>query len=213
MIDSGTAAAIAAATGIAGVILGGALAEWRSGRAERRSAARERAAALAAWQRQTLRDTRLALRHQLAQIEAVALGDLATANRHGLAYEDLDVNIALVGDEGAIRAYQATIVELARRFGRGLPPEYTVSSARAVQRVLEALDRQEERLLAGKSIVRVDAAVAPELFAPEGLVARLRLPWRLPSWSAVIARYGIDLLRWLSDHIDRWRGKPLSPSL
>jgi hypothetical protein len=171
--------------------------DWRIRRAEDRASLRSIEFAVAGWRRGILRDTRIALRRQLAQLEAIVLGDVETAERHGLEVEQLDVNAALVGDAEAIRAYQDVIVVLRRRLGRGLPPGYTVPSAKAMALVLEALDAQEERLLRGEPLKRVDPAVAPELFAPEGFAARLKVPWRLPSWWAVLARYALDLMEWL----------------
>ena len=89
------------------------------------------------------------------------------------------------------------VFELRDRFGRGLPPDYVLRSARAMDLVFTALDEQEERLVAGAPLTKVDPAVAPELFAPESLLARANLPWRLPKWSAVMARWLMDLMIWL----------------
>ncbi len=70
-----------------------------------------------------------------------------------------------------------------------------------MDRVFTALDKQEERLLFGAPLTKVDPAVAPELFAPESLLARANLPWRLPRWSAVVARWLMDLMIWLDARV------------
>ena len=187
--------------GLAGILIGAALSEVRVWLAERRATRRATEAAIVSWQLDRLRNTRMALRRQLAQLEAVALGDLETGHRHALAIEALDFNIALVGDDKAIRAWQDVIFELRDRFGRGLPPDYVLRSARATDSVFSALDEQEERLLSGRPLTKVDPAAAPDLFAPESLLARANLPWRLPSWSAVLGRWLMDFMLWFDARV------------
>jgi hypothetical protein len=192
---------VTAVVGMVGILIGAALSEMRQWLQERRAVSRARHGAVANWRRETLRDTRLALRRHLAALEAIVLGDTETADRHELAAESLDSNIALVGDPDAIRGYQSLIAELRRRFGKGLPPGYAVRSAKVMHRIYAALDEQEERLLRGEALAVVDPAVAPELFTPEGLAARMDLPWRLPSFWALQARYWLKLLRWLDRRV------------
>jgi hypothetical protein len=80
---------------------------------------------------------------------------------------------------------------------------YAVRSAKAMDLVYAALDEQEERLLRGQPLSRVHPAVAPELFAPESLAARIDGPWRLPSFRALQARYWLKILGWLDRRIRR----------
>jgi hypothetical protein len=194
---------LTAVVGMVGLILGAVLSELRSWLAERRAGSRATEAAVAAWRRDSLRDTRDALRRNLAALEAIVLGDEETAKRHELLAEGLDSNIALVGDVVAIRAYQAIVTELRRRFGKGLPPAYAVRSAKAMNLIYSALDEQEERLLRGKPLARVDPSLAPDLFAPESLAARIDVPWRLPSLWALQARYWLKVLGWLDRRVRR----------
>src|SRR5437773_4268277 len=116
------------AVGMLGIVVGATLSELRVWLQERRAGARANEAAVARWRREALRDTRRALRRHLAAFEAIVLGDVDTADRHELAAENLDSNIALVGDASAVRAYHDIIVELRQRFGKGLPPGYAVRS-------------------------------------------------------------------------------------
>jgi hypothetical protein len=190
-------AAVGAVAGPAGIVIGSYLTERQTDRSEERAERRARQAAAAAWQQARIRDTRLGLRRQLAQIEASALGHLEDAARHALAIEDLDIDITLVGDLDAVRAYRALVVELRGRFGKGLPPGYPARAAKALGGVLGALDAQEERLLRGDPVIRIRPVDAPEFFSPESLAERLDLPWQLPTFSAILGRAGVDLLLWM----------------
>jgi hypothetical protein len=211
-MDVPVEAVIAASATIFGILIGALVSELRTNLAERRAGRRARETARTARYQARLRETRVAIRHQIAQLEAIALGNLVDAERHDRAMEDLDSDITFVGDPVALRAWRDLVVELRGRMGKGLPPAYTVRMAFVLSQVMIALDEQEERLIAGEPIRRVTADEVPELFAPETMAAQLRLPWRLPSFSAVLARLGIDLLLWIDDHWpDRGsRGSPRS---
>ena len=199
---------ISALAALGGVLVGGLLAEWQTRGREERAGRRAATMAIRDWRRGRIRETRLGLRHQLAQFEALALGDTDGATRHARACEHLDIDIAAVGDAAAVREFQSVIVDHANRFGRGLPPDYAVRSARALQEVLNALDHQEETLLQGREPARIDPSAAPDLFSPETLAARFDLPWRLPSIAALLARPIVDAIRWLG-HRSRERRRAI----
>lgn len=201
-------AGIALAGVIVGAVLNSVLSERRAVAGETRASSRATEAALSGWRRETLRDTRIGLRRQIAALEAVALGDLETAHRHELAIEELDMNIALVGDIDAIRGYHELVAELRQRMGRGLPAEYAVHAATVLNALAMGLDEQEERLLRGEPLIRVDPAVAPELFAPEAIAERLDLPTRLPSIAAAEARVAMDVISRLRRRGHRGKDRP-----
>lgn len=192
-----TNAIVPAVAALVGIVVGAILSEWRTTRAEGRMAKRARAAAIADWERQRLTDTRRGIEHLVAQLEASALGDVKTAERHGRAVEDLDLDLMLVGDAAAVRGFRELAVELRGRFGKGLPPDYIVRRATVVNDLLSALDKQESRLLDGIPLERISREAAPELYEAEPFATEMQLPWRLPSPQAILARAGVDLLRWL----------------
>lgn len=190
-------AATAAVAGLLGLLMGGAIGEWRATRAEDRVSRRARDSTVIAGTQARLRDTRLTITNQLAALEAVSLGDVKEAKRRSLAVDGLDSDICLAGNAGAVLAYRDLVIELRSRFGRGLPPQYAARSAVVLADVISALDEQEERLLRGEQIHRLNREEVPQLFDTSSLVADLRLPRRLPSPAAVQARTVIDVLAWI----------------
>lgn len=194
-------AVMAGAFALLGIVFGALISEIRTTRAEGRAERKQRQGAIAGRQLVRLRDTRIAVRRQIAELEAVALGDIDEARRHSRAIEDLDNDLTLVGDADAVRAFRDLVVELRTRFGKGLPPSYTMRMAKVLQAVMLALDEQDDRILNGKPIARVTREQVPELFAPETIAAQLRLPFRFPSFPAMLARTAVDLILWMDE---RW---------
>jgi hypothetical protein len=198
-------AIIPAIAALVGIVVGAVLSEWRTTRAEGRMVKRARAAAIADWERKRLTDTRRGIERLVAQLEASTLGDVETAERHGRAIEDLDLDLMLVGDAAAVRGFRGLAIELRARFGKGLPPDYIVRRATVVNDLLSALDEQERRLLDGKPLERISREMAPELYEAEPFATQMQLPWRLPSPQAILARAGLDLLRWLERQLPSGR--------
>jgi hypothetical protein len=182
---------------LAGVVVAEILARSREKAAENRRRTDAVQDRVVSWHRETLHLTRGLVRATLAGMEATARADLPAIL---VAQTDMrrfeGGNIRLVGDEQAIRDYQSLIADLRQLVGRTIPAGYPVRSAKVLGAVLNALDQQEERLLRGEPLHKVDPAVAPDLFGPESLAARMDLFAVPPSVQGIVVRKWIDLLRW-----------------
>jgi type II secretory pathway pseudopilin PulG len=189
------AAALAAVTGILGVVIGAvlsaALGDWTARRREAREESRATRADEATRQLEALQQTRRRAHDVVTQLKGLAIKPAAPKMRS--EYES--ANDALIGDGDVIRDYRELLVDLQTRFGRGLPIQASLRAVQVLAEIDDSIAKQEQRVRRGEAPLVIGQDLAEELFDMDAFSRRLLTVNRPPALQGLLARGYLDLLR------------------
>jgi hypothetical protein len=180
---------------IAGAILTALLGEWRARSDDRRRRDDQAAQRMAALWRERIQQAREVLVAQLQWLQARAIGEAGDLKELERLLPPWRIgHIDLLGDADLIREYQSVLVDINPLVGTGLEPAELKRIVYLQVRVLNALNRQEERVVRGDPPLQLSDDVVAELFDPEtGLASRLEPPAISPTIAGRMAAAYLNL--------------------
>lgn len=167
-----------------------ALAHQQQRRREERRDRAEREERVRALTARRIEATRQSIDALVRTMAANAVGDHEGAQlaRRQQRRVMLDADVALLGQASLVEAYQALLVGLRDRYGRGLDRPDQVAMARVQQQLDDALVSQLERLLRGEPLLVIPEDERAGLFEVAAFAQRMRVPRQRPRIAGRLAR-------------------------